>query len=275
MIYTRDRQPVDFKGFLQGKTAHIICGGPSALDLDLGQLARRGCWTMAVNNAAGLPQLRPNSFVCCDPPSKFHEGIWLDPAVMKFLPKPKLSNNRGTVRRKLKDGEFERSTFTNQCPNTWGFDRRNWLVPDDSFFAGDGIPWGNLDAGVKRTGQEKTVCTMITAIGLLQYFGIERIFLVGVDFNMTLGYSFPQNRDQDAIDSNNRQFRIVNEWMCEMAKNGVFARHDLEIFNCNEFSGLRAFPYVSFDESIELTLEDFTDEPFDLEGWYEKKKRGQ
>ena len=83
------------------------------------------------------------------------------------------------------------------------------------------------------------------------------------------GYAFDQKRDEGASDSNNRQFAIVNEWLCKMQEDGVFERRGVSIFNCCERSGLRAFPYVPFDIALKDVVGRVEEQP-DLRGWYEK-----
>ena len=71
---------------------------------------------------------------------------------------------------------------TCDCPNTWGFSRRGWMSPDDTFFTESGAAWGNLNAGVERTGEDKTVCTMLLGLRILYHLGAREIYLIGVDF---------------------------------------------------------------------------------------------
>lgn len=269
-----------FRDMLAGRPSFLVCGGPSAKRLPLDQLGRRGVYSLAVNNAAGYS--RVNAFVCSDPPSKFHNGIWLDPWVDKFIPTPKLNKKRGRLRRKV-GNEFEHLLDANgervsacHCPRVWGFGRRSWFKPDESFFLDDQAPWGNHDSGVKRTGEEKTVCTMMLGIRLLYYLGSRRIYLVGVDFwmdpekDLLDNYSFGEERDESAVSSNNRQYRVVNRWLCKMQDRGIFEKFGVEIYNCNPNSGLKAFAHVPFDLAMRDALKDFPEEPFDLRDWYKK-----
>lgn len=144
------------------------------------------------------------------------------------------------------------------------------MWPDDKFFLADGACWGNHNAGVKKTGEPKTVCTMLLALRLLRYLGAKQIYLLGVDFRMGpgYGYSFAQGRTEGACRSNNGQFSVINEWLVKMQQGGVFKRFGLDVYNCFERSGLRAFPYVPFDVAMancKGIVEDFPD----LSGWYE------
>lgn len=263
----------DLRNLIAGCPAFLLCGGPSANDQPLEKLSGRGMWSLAVNNMAGHPRIRPQAFVCSDPPSKFSHSIWLDPGIMKFVPTPKLtSNRRGSLRKKI-DGMFsslEKTTV--DCPNIWGFQRNPWLTPDDQFFLSDGACWGNHDKGAKATNQAKTVCTMLLAIRILYYLGARTIFLVGVDFRMTpgrTGYSFNQERTLDTAASNNTQFQIVNEWLTKMQSDGVFRRFGLSVYNTFERSGLRAFPYVPFETAINNAAGIVEKIP-DLSCWYNK-----
>jgi len=270
------------RDLLAGGPAFLVCGGPSAKKQSLEKLNERGYWSLAINNMAGHFGYQPSAFVSSDPPSKFHDGIWLDPKVMKLIPTPKMKRRRGRLRHKNRDGTFENLMVNEKhhsacdCPNVWGFGRRAWLMPDDTFFLDVEAPWGNHNAGVLRTGQEKTVCTMLLGIRLLYYLGARTIFLVGVDFYMDESrklcenYAFGEERSEGAVRSNNNQFSRVNGWLCKLQEDGVFDRFGLKIFNCFRNSGLRAFPFVPFESAIEYNRVGFPDEPFDLRGWYKK-----
>lgn len=276
LIIGRNRSPATalLRNFLARGSAFLVGGGPSANELPLELLNHRGIWSMGVNNAAGHTRFRPQAFVCSDPPSKFSHSIWLDPQIMKFVPIPKISGNRGSLRQKLTDGSFRRMRRrASDCPNVWGFQRHSWLYPDDRFFLTDGACWGNHETGSKTTGQPKTVCTMLLGLRLLRFLGARKVYLVGVDFRMGAGYgySFSQARDADAVVSNNAQFAVVNSWLCEMQKQGVFKRFGMDVYNCFQRSGLRAFSYVPFEDAIAEAAKDVEEIP-DLANWYEKPK---
>ena len=265
---------------LAGRSAFLACGGPSANDLDLDRLNDRGCWTLCVNNMAGHAAFRPQAFVCSDPPSKFSHSIWMDPAIIKFAPQPKMHAGRGALRIK-KQGEFQnlmrgdRRLSVLDAPNVYGFGRRSWLQCDDTFFTDTDAAWGNHNAGVERTGENKTVCTMLLGMRLLRYLGARRVYLLGVDFMMRPGvglrdnYAFDEQRDQDAIESNNRQYKTVNDWLCRMSDAGVFERAGSAYYNCYQHSGLRAFAYAPFEVALADVTRGVERTP-DLADWYLK-----
>lgn len=279
VIFDRMREPTTaLHNMLAGTPVFLLGGGPSTKQLDLNQLHQRGLWSMAVNNMAG--HFRSNAFVCSDPPSKFHDGIWRDPGIMKFVPLPKLcSGGRGHLRTKV-NGKIDmlmrdnKILTTADMPNMWAFGRRPWWQYDDTFFTEPEATWGNGNAGLLRTGNPKVFCTMLLAIRLLYYLGARRIFLVGVDFFMTNeGYSFGQGRTSQAVGNNNAQYAVVNSGLCKMVERGVFKKFGLEIYNCCKNSGLRAFPYVEYDTAVRDTLKDFPSDPLVLDGWYEKGQK--
>jgi hypothetical protein len=143
------------------------------------------------------------------------------------------------------------------------------MAPDDTFFTTDGACWGNHQKGTEKTGETKTVCTMLLGIRLLRYLGASKIYLVGVDFRMTAesGYSFNQGRTSQAAQSNNSQYIVVNDWLCRMQQGGVFQRHGVALYNCYQHSGLRAFPHVPFEAAIKETQGIVETTP-DLRDWY-------
>ena len=272
LILDRKKNPTTaLRGLLAGGIGFLVGGGPSTKAQPLELLNNRGIFTLSVNNSAAHPRFRSSAFVCSDPPLKFSNSIWFDPHVMKFVPSPKMSGNRERLREK-RNGVFTRSERkVTDCPNIWGFKRLSWLWPDERFFLSDGACWGNHDVGVQKTKEQKTVCTMLLGLRILYYMGARTIFLVGVDFFMTPSgvYSFNQSKSEGGCNSNNRQFEVVNGWLCRMQENGIFDKFGVKLFNCCENSGLRAFPHVSFETAIELATADVEQVP-DLCGWYEK-----
>lgn len=275
-ITDRNRKEViSWRNMLNGGSAFLVCGGPSLKKVDYKRLRERGIFSLGVNNVAGFAPV--SAFVCSDPPEKFHHGIFCDPKIIKFLPIPKVNKgNRGKMRYKTNKGTFRwLEKRTAECPNVWGFERRSWLMPDESWFLEPSAAWGNHNRGVELTGQPKTVCTTLLGLRVLQYLGARKIFLLGVDFHMdplaklTENYSFGEHRDKGAIDSNNNLFEQVNKWLVQLRP--VFEKFGFLTFNCNERSHLRAFDYVPFEAALDIVRGDVPPEPFDLSGFYSKK----
>lgn len=260
------------RNYLSGGSAFLVCGGPSLNQVDYQRLRERGIFSLGVNNVTGYVPC--SAFVCSDPPSKFHSGIFFDPKIMKFLPTPKLRKNRGKLRLKTPQGFVDAQRTTAECPNVWGFERRSWLSCDATWFTENSAAWGNHDHGVDKTGEPKTVNTMFLGLRILQYLGAKKIFLLGVDFNMDPdkglhgNYCFGEKRDEGAIRSNNNQYSVANVWLSRLRP--IFEQFGFRTYNCHQSSHLRAFDYVPFEAALECCRGQVPPEPFDLEGWYEK-----
>ena len=63
----------------------FIGGGPSISRQNLEPLTKRGIATFAVNNA-GAKLIKPTFWCCVDNPVSFHDVIWNDPTIIKFIP---------------------------------------------------------------------------------------------------------------------------------------------------------------------------------------------
>lgn len=272
LITDRDGKPTHcLRDMLGGRSAFLVCGGPSLNQLPFQRLGERGIFSLGINNVAGYAPV--SAFTCSDPPSKFHWGIFCDPKIMKFLPRPKLKRRRGRLRKKLEDGSFEQMKIsTCDCPNVWGYDRRVWLSLDKTWFTTPQASWGNLNEGVERCGERKTACTMLLGIRLLQYLGAKRIFLLGVDFNMRSdvgvsdNYAFGEYRLPNAVRSNNSQYENTARWLSGLKP--VFDEWNFEIYNCNPYSALRVFEHVPFEQALEDCRGEVPSTKFDLENWY-------
>ncbi len=273
-VTDRNRNKTDvLRNFLNNGAAFLVGGGPSLKQVDYTRLGERGVFSLGVNNVAGLAPV--SAFVCSDPPLKFHWGIFSDPKIMKFLPIPKLRPRRGKLRKKTEDGRFvDCGKSACDCPNVWGFGRRSWIMCDDTWFTEPEAAWGNHDDGRRKTGGAKTVCTTLLGLRVLQYLGAKTIFLLGHDFFMDpraevdKNYAFPQHRTDGAIRNNNRQLAIVANWL-ELLR-PTFEKFGFNVYNCNQYSHLRAFPYVPYEEALLYCKGDVPSEPFSLDGWYEK-----
>ncbi len=283
-----DRNQVDTQ-ILRGSMsivpgAFLVCGGPSINESDYMRLNERGIFSIGINNVAG--QVPCKAFVCSDPPMKFSHSIFYDPNIMKFLPTPKLSGGRANIRRKVKhdDGrvEFQKMPHkSSEMPNVWGFERRSWLALDDTWFLHPAAAWGNQDKGIVRglaTKDTKVAMTMLLGLRILQYLGIRRIFLFGVDFYMDperdvdQNYSFGEFRNAGEVSSNNKHFRLMNDNLIKLRP--VFERFGFYTYNCNPLSRLSAFEHVPFDKAVEHCRGVVEKEP-DLQGWYFKTDDGK
>lgn len=264
-MFTASGTPTTLRDIWKGSSGFLVCGGPSLKSLDVSKLAQRGIVSLGVNNVAGMAPVR--AFVASDPPSKFHHGIWLDPAMLKLVPFPKL---RQGIRVKEGDTFRPLQMRVRDCPGVFGFTRIQQFEPD-KFFLTPGATWGNDQKAVNAGFHPKMVFTFFLGLRLLHYLGVRRVFMLGVDFHMPSQgsqYAFEQGKHAGGCQSNLGSYAKATEWLRQLVP--VFERHDFELFNCNPDSALRLFPHVPFDDALAECKGPIPPEPFDLRNWYDK-----
>lgn len=255
------RGKVDLEGLWSPSPAFLVGGGPSLQDLPLDRLRERGVVSLGVNNAAAWAPVK--AWVFSDPQSKFHHGLFLDPAVMTFCPVPKLKRQ---VLLKDDDGWHYTGTRVRDCPNTYGFDRSTRFVPEE-FFKTTYAHWGPKKKQPKDRKIPGVLCTMMLGIRLLYYLGVRRIYLLGMDFHGRSGkcYGFPEaNRERNG--------RYTKEASMLQLLLPEFEKVGLELWNCSPDSALTLFPFRSFDAAVSDCKGSVPEEPFDTFGWYGKSR---
>jgi len=251
--------PIDLSGLWDNMSAFLVCGGPSINKLPFHLLRERGIASLGINNSAG--HVPCSAWCFSDPQEKFHHGLFLDPTIMTFAPIPKLSKR---IRIKA-DGKIDWTDIKVQdCPNTFGFDRKTFMYPN-KFVTTPYAQWGY---GGKQPAEERPftcLATMLIGIRLLSYLGCRNIYLLGADFwrNEDEQYAFPQK----AALANGR-YQKENEMLKSVKP--ALGSVGVNIYNCNPESKCDAFDYVSFDEAYKVCRARVPREPFDLAGWYEK-----
>ena len=217
--------------FRSGRTAFLICGGPSLKTLDLDLL--HPFVTMGMN---GSPQAHlPDYWVAMDAPTKFqpelYESVYLNPDVAKFVP---YDNRRYTEVRRPEAPNRHTGIY---YPSTYMV-RHNSRFHWWRFFADPLIHWGRN--------------TMVVALRLLYDLGIRRVFLLGVDFHMEPDreYAFKQRAGATHADMNNGHY-IALQRKFELLQ-PVFLSLGYHVYNCNPDSKLTAFPFWGYHKAIKL-----------------------
>lgn len=236
LLFTADHHPLWLGDLYRGRSAFLICGGPSFASLDHEPLRRPGVLTMGLNNS--VKTFRPNLWVSVDDPSHFIRSIWLDPVILKFVPichaeKPIFDNDAWQwTEAKVRD-----------CPAVVYYKRNEHFRPRQ-FLWEDTLNWGNH----KRQGGGRSV--MLPAIRILFLLGVRRVFLLGADFTMTptTKYHFPQQRSASSIRGNNSTYAKLNDWFAALRP--LFAAEGFDVFNCNEASRLTAFDFIRYEEAL-------------------------
>ena len=243
LLFDAADNPVRLANIYRGRSAFLICGGPSFAALDQSKLRQPGILTMGVNNSAKT--FRPNLWTFVDGADHFLRSIFLDPTILKFAP---LAARGG----RLFDSNGWRYTEARvpDCPGVMFYGRHcGWKA--ETFLNEPTICWGNDD----KSGGARSV--MLVAVRLLHHLGVRRIFLLGCDFQMsgTQKYHFEQDRCKSSIAGNNGSYAALNKRFAEARP--IFERAGLRIFNCNPASGLTAFDTVDFNAAVAMALAEF------------------
>jgi len=251
-------RPVDLCGMWYPAAGFLVCGGPSLNKIPYHRLQERGVLSFGVNNVSAYAPV--NGWCFSDPQSKFHHGLFLDPKCLTFAPIPKLKKH---VRAKLPNGDFiPIDSRVRDCPGTFGFDRKTLFYPEE-FLTTDWAHWG---MGGKQ-GDDRPftcLCTMLLGIRLMHYLGFRRVYMIGVDFNMTdlEQYSFGQKKK-----ARNGRYQKENEMLKQLKP--IFDKKDFKLYNCNPDSNCDVFPHVTFEDALSECKNYVPDGPFDLDKWYD------
>lgn len=243
MLFTADHHPAFLADMYRGRSAFLICGGPSFGQLDHTKLRQPGLLTMGLNNTPKT--FRPHLWTSVDSPDHFLRSIWLDPTILKFVPichrwKPIFDNDAWKwTGQKVSD-----------CPATFFF-RRNLAFKPEQYLWEDTINWGNTG----KTGGARSI--MLIAIRLLFILGVRRVFLLGADFHMSpeAKYHFNQDRTPASISGNNHTYEVLNQRFRGLRP--LFEAEGFHLYNCNPQSHLTAFDHVPFEKAVDLALDEW------------------
>lgn len=245
-FFTRSGASVPLEGLYQGASVFLLAGGPSVKNLNLGPLKK--AWVMNLNNSAKTFRGEANCIV--DDPSRFSMSTWLDPKILKFTPmshfeKP-LWDNRMLIQHDRRVQKWELSKLkVGDCPNVVGF-RRNEKFHAPRWLHEETINWGNHG----KFGGGRSV--LLAALKILFLLGFRRVFLLGVDFDMseTSRYHFDEERPPAAVRGNMETYAKLAVWFMELQP--LFLKEGFHVFNCNANSQLSAFPFISFETAVEV-----------------------
>ena len=239
-FFTADHHPVPLVDSYRGRSVFIVASGPSFGLLDHSLLDQAGIMTFGLNNS--VRSFRPNIWACVDTPANFMLSTWLDPRIMKFAPICHTQKN-------LFDNNAWKETNTRvmDCPNVF-FYKRNEHFQADQFLWEDTINWGNH----KKYGGGRSI--LLAVIRICYLLGFRRVYLLGVDFEMseTAKYHFEQDRAKGSINGNNSTYRMLVDRFTQLKP--YFAQESFEVFQCNEKSKLDVFPKISYEEAIKRVL---------------------
>lgn len=261
LIRTKDGNPSFLKNHFENQSVFLIGGGPSINTVDTSFLSSRGILSFAINNIGAYKSIRPNFWLCTDETSQFHEVIWKDGQIWKFIPE-----HFSGKPFKLADGSWSKYC-KRLCPNTWTF-TLNEKFNSKEFFTTDNVCFGASKDFKDDLGLAGGRSTMLAAFKILFYLGFKKIFLLGVDFKMKEEepYAFPQKKHKAGCNTNNGSYKLLEKRLTALKPQ--MKNFGMEVYNCNLESHLKCFPFLPVWEAIDLALKDFyTDDP-KLENMY-------
>jgi len=264
------QRPLYLDNLYRGAAAFILLSGPSANLLDLSVLRRRGIFTIGVNQSPSISPVTAWTYV--DRPRKFHEGIWNDPAVLKFVNarhfRKGLQRKEGGKFTEMKSRQKpEVKWCVRDMPGVIGY-RRNATFDPKQWLSQGSVNWGNGLKQARRNGHPHVLNVMFAVLKITYSLGFRRVYLLGCDFFMEAGrpYAFDQDKDEGGVQMNNRSYGKL-DGMLAMLKPS-FDAAGYNVFNCNPSSGLSVFPYEAFDDAIHDATLEMPAEPWDVTGWY-------
>jgi hypothetical protein len=266
--YNNSGQSISLENMYRNQQVFLTLSGPSLNSYDLSHLSKRGVMTMGVNNSWSV--VKPNLWVSVDDPGNFLDIGWKDPTITKFVP---VGHFHKLLVVKEGEGNFRPSQYRVQdMPGVYYF-RRNLKFRAKSFLTENTINWGVDDDVVDELGCKGGRSVMMAAVKLLYYLGFRTIYLLGADFNMEVGkqnYAFKQDRTESSVKGNNHTYNSLNKRFTALLPE--FNESGLKIYNCYKESGLKAFPYLSYDKAVAKAASTCAKQ-IDTEGWYDRKDK--
>jgi len=245
-FFTREKWPLQLVGTYRGASAFLVASGPSFANVDKSLLARPGVWVMTLNNA--VKSFRGQAACIVDDPSRFVASMWLDPKITKFVPadhfeKPLWDNRTLVVNGKPEQRWCPLDMKVGDCPSVIGY-HRNEKFHAPRFLYEETINWGCH----KQWGGGRSV--LLPAMRILFLMGFRKIYLVGVDLEMTAEkhYHFDEGRTQRAVENNMSTYGKLIQWLAELKP--YLDREGVVVKNCNPESRLTAFPKTTVEEAV-------------------------
>jgi hypothetical protein len=235
--------------------------------------------------------MRPHVWLHTDPPRKFCDGLWKDPSVLKFVPIREWSagkKGKDCICERNTDGEIVSTKKpAREYPGVIGFHRNTCFNPTEyclestinrgnDFTSSTGMKKRTID-GVETMVKEcepnnlpHVINTMFAALRLGLYLGLEKLYLLGVDFKMDPDqpYGFTQTKSMGGVAANNQHFADMNIMFEKLVPE--FNRQQYEVINCTPDSGLTAFKRMTLADAVADATEGIEQE-LNTEGWYRGK----
>jgi hypothetical protein len=254
---------VPVAGLYEGSTLFLVCGGPSLQETPLQLLGLRGVVVMAVNNA--WLKVRPHMWVGVDPPGRFADVGWRDPAIMKMLP----MSHKGSRIRSSEGGEITETAIESRlCPNVRYFSRDDGFSPE-AFFGSRFVQWG-ATTQVDGAGIPASRSVMLAALKLAWCMGFHKVCLLGADFHMPIegqAYAWDEDKSKNGRNANNATYLGMRYRLSLIMEEARKKGYPFEIVNCTPGSRLVEVRWSPFYREVEEASKS-CDRAVIEKGWY-------
>jgi len=234
---------MSFKDRHAGKSIYFLNTGPSLNNYDLTKIENK--YSYSIKN---IPITHCNTT---------YWSCFEDPHRIKINPETWLQHNIKIVSHSVYGlcyTEYirkKKSTYNliNKLPNVFYVIVKPDYDPK-TILDNDHVSWGLNHKRKDKDNFPGRRSIFIGVFPILNYMGFKRIYLLGVDFNMEpiKPYADTREKDIDACETNNLLYKTLDARCIRLQK--VFKKVGLEVFNCNKNSKLTAFPYKSFEDSL-------------------------
>lgn len=251
------------RDWYRGASCFLLCPGPSLADsVREFDFSARGILTCAVNGAALVH--RPHLWVCCDSPDRFHDRIWRDPGIRKFVPTEIACR---TLRRQHagKIEKWDRKAL--DCPGTVAYPRE-FVFDHETWLTHERIMSGPMPGTACSLGIFGGRSVMFGALQILFLLGVRTVYLVGADFRMIAEkpYAVNEPRHEGQIKDNNDLFRTIDRRLAA-ALPIARERHGFTVYNSTPGSSLTSASHFPLRFAIQEATSHWQSDTV-TEGWY-------
>jgi hypothetical protein len=203
----------------QGKTVYLICNGPSFAKTYRDYLNNQNVLTYTLNH--GIDSFKSDIWSFIDLPFLFRSKSWLDPKVLKVIPKHYL-NEAIEI-----EGEYH---IIKDFPNVVGV--KAYACEKNSY---------ELKNDKVCIGEKGTLSTFVMALHVCFFLGFREVYLLGCDFDMNNEnpYWFKEKHKDDVVEWNNKVYVNLEEILLSMKK--MFELNGMNVYNLNPESKLNVF----------------------------------
>lgn len=246
MLFDKNNNAV-FKNKYKGKSIFSLMTGPSFSSDMAAELKNK--YTFSIKQIPLSHNLESTLWCCLEHPSTIPWKIWENTNILKIVSdglwnKGYLKPINVNVPKIVYRGEE-----INKLQNIY-YIKLNESYKSTKYLESDTITWGMSGKKVDEHGFQGRRSIMLAHFKILYWLGFKKIYLCGVDFEMTSAkpYCYDRLKTDQAIQQNNLLYETLKVRLAAIKP--LFDSVGLQVFNCNPTSKLEVFPYISFQDAL-------------------------